>query len=394
MEWLREDLVEPAYTYTEFSQLYHESVTPTQVAAAVNDGRSLGLYIGHGWELGWGTSGFDVNHVNTLLSNDEMLPVIWSVACLNGRFAYSGGDCFGEAWLQKTGGGAVSFEGATTNESWVPPADAQRGIIDSLRLGTAFTTGGEHVDGKLYCMDVNGAGNYDEGTKFMEQSTLFGTCTTWMRTLPPQIPDEPMDFSSSGGVATLTVTIGGLPLAKANAAIVSFYTEDGGLTLVGSGLIDDAGVVHATITGEPTNCHIHGQNLLPQSFELAARPDGRVTLDAEAYGCTGTVTVRVSDSNVPGSSPATIDTLQVTLAVPGDSATVTLTETAADRSLYSGTAVLGSDLRSATATTLTATYSTPRTAPAASGATRPTRHFSTAWVRASATCRSRRRRRR
>ncbi len=356
MELLRVDLVEPDYTYTEFTQLYHESVTPAQVAAAVNDGRSLGLYIGHGWPQGWGTSGFSVSHVNSLLSNVEMLPVIWSVACNNGEFTYDDPDCFAEAWLLKPGGGAVSFEGGTTSESWVPPCDAQRGIIDSLRLDTAFTTGGEHVNGKLYCMDVNGDTNGSEGTKFMEQSTLFGTCTTWMRTLPPQIPDEPMDFSSSGGLASLTVTIGGLPLAKANAAIVSFYTEDGGLTLVGSGLVDDAGVVHATITGEPTHCHIHGQNLLPQSFELAARPDGRVSLDAEAYGCSGTVTVRVSDSNVPGSSPATIDTLQVTLAVPGDSATVTLTETAPDRSLYSGTAVLGSDLTGGNGEPLTATY--------------------------------------
>jgi hypothetical protein len=117
-----------------------------------------------------------------------------------------------------------------------------------------------------------------------------------------------VDYSSSGGVASLTVTVGGSPLAKANAAIVSFYTLDGGLTPVGSGLIDDTGMVHATITGEPTHCHIHGQNLLPQSFELAARPDGRVSLDAEAYGCSGTVTVRVSTAT-PGSSPATIDTL-------------------------------------------------------------------------------------
>jgi hypothetical protein len=356
MEWLRQDLLEPAYTYTEFTQLYHESVTPAQVAAAVNDGRSLGLYIGHGWPQGWGTSGFDVNHVNSLLSNGEMLPVIWSVACNNGEFTYDNPDCFAEAWLKKAGGGAVSFEGGTTSESWVPPCDAQRGVIDSLRLETAFTTGGEHVNGKLYCMDVNGDANYDEGTKFMEQSTLFGTCTTWIRTLPPQLPDEPVDFSAGGGVATMTVTVGGLPLAKANAAIVSFFTEDGGFTLVGSGLVDDSGVVHATISGEPTHCHIHGQNLVPQSFELAARPDGRVSLDAEAYGCGGTVTVRVSDSNVPGSSPSTIDTVQVTLAVPGDTATVTLTEAAADRSLYSGTAVLGADLTGGHGDPLTATY--------------------------------------
>jgi hypothetical protein len=60
-------------------------------------------------------------------------PARGAQVCLNGRFAYSGGDCFAEAWLQKAGGGAVSFEGGTTNESWVPPCDAQRGIIDSLR---------------------------------------------------------------------------------------------------------------------------------------------------------------------------------------------------------------------------------------------------------------------
>ena len=37
------------------------------------------------------------------------------------------------------GGGAVSFEGGTTTESWVPPCDAQRGVVDAIRLETEFT---------------------------------------------------------------------------------------------------------------------------------------------------------------------------------------------------------------------------------------------------------------
>lgn len=266
MDFLRDDLMEPAYHFTEFDQLYH-SPSKAAVAAAVNAGRSEGFYIGHGSKTSWGTSGFSVTDVNNMLTNAETLPIIWSVACVNGDFT-EGGDCFAEAWLKKDGGGAVSFEGATTNESWVPPCDAQRGVVDSLRLGIAFTTGGQHINGKLYCMDLNGESNYSEGTRFMEQSTLFGAATMWPRTTEPQFPDEPDDFVVAGGVATLTVKVGGAPFAKAGGAIVSFYTETGGVNVVGSGLVDGNGVVTAAVTGEPTHCHIHGMNLVPTAFEL------------------------------------------------------------------------------------------------------------------------------
>jgi hypothetical protein len=178
-----------------------------------------------------------------------------------------------------------------------------------------------------------------------------------MRTLPAVHPDEPDDFSSAGGVASLTVKVGGQPLAKANAAIVSFYTNDGGsLTLLGSGLINDAGMVNALVSGDPTHCHIHGHNLVPTEFELAARDDGRVSLNAPAYGCSGTVTVRVSDSNVPGSNPGTVDTVPVTLGVAGDSIAMTLTELEPDRDVYEGTAILGADLQVDHGDLLTATY--------------------------------------
>ncbi len=102
----------------------------------------------------------------------------------------------------------------------------------------------------------------------MEQSTLFGAATMWPRTQTPSIPDEPDDFSFVGGTATLTVKVGGAPFAKAGGAIVSFYDETGGVNVLGSGLIDANGVVTAAVTGSPTHCHIHGQNLVPTSFML------------------------------------------------------------------------------------------------------------------------------
>ena len=355
MNWLRNDLLTPAYNYTEFDQIYDPTATAAQVTAAVNSGRSLGLYIGHGSKTSWGTTGFSVSHINGSLTNADTQPIIWSVACVNGDFTGSG-DCFAEAWLKKDGGGAVSFEGATTNESWVPPCDAQRGVVDAMRLETAFTTGGQHVNGKLYCMDINGDSNSSQGTMFMEQSTLFGVATMWPRTRAPQFPDEPDDFNVAGGTATLTVKVAGAPFAKAGGAIVSFYDDAGGINVLGSGLIDAAGVVTAAVSGDPTRCHIHGVNLIPTSFELAAREAGRVSLDGGVFACGDAVTVRVADSNIPGSSLIAVDSTTAELSVGGAPTVVTLTEVAADRNIFVGSAVLGTDLAVSHGDTLVATY--------------------------------------
>ncbi|RLE17424.1 MAG: hypothetical protein DRJ65_22785, partial [Acidobacteria bacterium] len=128
MNFLKNDLLDPAYTYSEFDELYGSPST-TEVKTSIENGTSLGMYIGHGSVTAWSTSGFSVSNVHSLV-NDEMLPLIWSVACVNGDFR-AANECFAESWLRREGGGAVSFEGATTNESWVPPCDAQRGIVDA-----------------------------------------------------------------------------------------------------------------------------------------------------------------------------------------------------------------------------------------------------------------------
>ena len=350
MDWLRVDLEAPAYNYSEFTQLYH-SPSKAQVAAAVNAGRSLGLYIGHGSNTSWITSGFSVSDVNSMLSNQGMLPVIWDVACVNGAFHITSGDCFAEAWLKKAGGGAVSFEAATTNELWVPPCVAQRGIVDALRLETAFTTGGQHLAGKMHVQDHFGDGGSTEGTQFVEQSHLFGSAMMWTRTAPPAIPDEPLDGEVAGGVASLTVTVGGQPLAVAGSAIVSFLDRSGSSpVVVGSGLVDASGPVEAAVSGSPTHCHIHGRNLAPTEYVLAARPDGRLSLDAAAYACTGTVGLRVSDANV-GAAEVT-----VSLAGPGGSAPVTLVEQPAESGFFFGAHTLGSAFPVSHGELLTASY--------------------------------------
>ncbi len=354
VDLLKNDLLDPAYSYTEFSELYHSPST-AQVKTSVENGTSLGLYIGHGSDLYWVTSGFSVTDVHTL-TNGEMLPVIWDVACVNGAF-HSNIECFAESWLRQAGGGAVSFEAATTNESWVPPCDAQRGVIDAIRQETDFTTGAQHVAGKIACMNINGDSNSSEGTMFMEQSTLFGSAVLWPRTAAPSAIDAPTDFGMAGGIASLTVTLAGSPLAKAGAAIVNFYTTDGTtINSVGSGLIDSSGVVQASVSAEPTHCHIHGQNLIPQSFDLTASDDARISLDGTTYGCSATAAIRVADANVPGSTALTVDTLSVDVSASGSPVTITLTETSVDSGFYDGAITLGTQIGVSDGDTLTVAY--------------------------------------
>ncbi|MCD4748146.1 MAG: hypothetical protein K8R59_02125 [Thermoanaerobaculales bacterium] len=97
MDFLRDVLLQTAYTYSEFDQLYHFP-SSTEVKTSVEFGAGLGFYIGHGSVTSWGTSGFSVTNVNSLV-NGEMLPVIWDVACLNGAFQ-STNECFAESWLR------------------------------------------------------------------------------------------------------------------------------------------------------------------------------------------------------------------------------------------------------------------------------------------------------
>ncbi|MCK4595153.1 hypothetical protein KAT73_00080, partial [candidate division WOR-3 bacterium] len=144
--WIRDLLL--GYTYTGVDKIYGYSATASMVSNALNDGRSIVNYIGHGSTTGWGTSGFSNTHVNTL-NNVNMLPFIISVACLNGNFQYN--TCFGEAWLRAGSPdnptGAIVFYGSTINQSWVPPTVSQLHSCSLLVADRMNTVGGIMFNG-------------------------------------------------------------------------------------------------------------------------------------------------------------------------------------------------------------------------------------------------------
>ncbi len=89
-----------------------------QVIGAINSGRSILNYRGEGNYAGWWASCYPFNTSNvSSLNNGEMLTFVTSIGCGVAMFDYSGGNCFGEQWLElgtpTSARGACAFVGPT-----------------------------------------------------------------------------------------------------------------------------------------------------------------------------------------------------------------------------------------------------------------------------------------
>lgn len=136
VQTIYDDKLDP-YTYNSQSQIYDPTATIAMVNTAVNTGTSIINYCGHGSPTSWGTTGFSNNNVSAL-TNGTKLPVIFSVACNNGNF-HDPSDCFAEAWLKKSGGGAIMFLGGSISQPWNPPMRGEDYFDDMLTGGYDYT---------------------------------------------------------------------------------------------------------------------------------------------------------------------------------------------------------------------------------------------------------------
>jgi len=180
MNYIRNDLL--SFTYTQVDQIYDPGATAAQVSTAVNNGRSLINYCGHGSTTSWGTTDFSNTHANALV-NDNMLPFVYSVACVNGNFQYS--TCFAEAWMRATHSGeptgAIATYMSSINQSWDPPMDAQDEATDLLIAKTKTTIGGICYNSACKMIELNGSG----GVSMYNTWHIFGDPSTLLRTDNP-----------------------------------------------------------------------------------------------------------------------------------------------------------------------------------------------------------------
>jgi hypothetical protein len=183
--------------YTEVGELYGYSTTPSQVAAALNNGRGIINYTGHGDVTNWSSTGFSNSDVNAL-TNDNMLPFIISVACLNADFSAT--TCFSEAWMRATNGseptGAIGIYASSVSCSWAPPMEMQ----DEFNL--LYTNAAEPYKafgtmcyaGSCASIDDYGA----DGVAIFDEYVIFGDPS--LRIIGTTAPPSGMSVSPGSGL--------------------------------------------------------------------------------------------------------------------------------------------------------------------------------------------------
>ena len=250
------------YTYTWNPELFDGTQggnddpgdpNPTKVATAVNEGASLILYCGHGSQTSWGTSGFSNANVNSL-TNQDKLPFIWSVACVNGQF--NSGTCFAEAWLRASKNGqptgAVAFLGSTINQSWNPPMEGQDEMVAILSEtypdNIKRTFGGLSMNGCMKMMDSFGS----DGRKMADTWTIFGDPSLTVRTSNPDTLLVSNDTLLNVGSSVLLVNCnldGARVTATINDTILSTGLVSGGLCELNFPALENSGdTLHLLVT--------------------------------------------------------------------------------------------------------------------------------------------------
>lgn len=164
--------------------------TPAMVSAAVDDGVSLFMYTGHGWDGGCVTSNYTSTEVQSA-TNGGKYPFVISVACNNGTF--TSGTCFAEEFMLARNSqgptGAIACSGSSILMAWAEPMAVQDEIVEILTDQYAnnkkTTLGGLFYNGGLKMLDDYANATAEE---VMETWVLFGDPSCVIRSkVPTQI---------------------------------------------------------------------------------------------------------------------------------------------------------------------------------------------------------------
>ena len=244
------------YTYIEIDQIYDPTGTVAQGEVALNEGRSIINYTGHGSNSSFG-NGCPMNNTDVNgLENFGKWPFIWSVACVNGEFHI--GTCFAETWLRATGTdgtptGAITTLMSTVNQAWNPPMNGQDEmnaiLVESYSGNIKRSFGGLSFNGMNQMNDSYGSQGYNETYYW----TIFGDPSVVVRTdTPTEIEISHSDIIILGATDfSVETSVSGalVSVSREGELLSSGYTDvTGALVLEFDGGLDIPGSVELVVT--------------------------------------------------------------------------------------------------------------------------------------------------
>ncbi len=112
---------------------YSYDADTAEIAASIDEGRSIVNYSGHGSTYSWqgptSHGGYDQNDVRAN-TNNEMYPFVISNACVTGSLQVP--ECFGETWQREAHKGSIAFWGASNNSYWNEDDYLQRQLYTNI----------------------------------------------------------------------------------------------------------------------------------------------------------------------------------------------------------------------------------------------------------------------
>ena len=200
VENIRTDLLNYNYTtvYQDYPGVSGYSSSANVLSQHINNGVSIINYCNHGSETSWALNNYSNSNVNAL-TNINKLPIVWSVACLNGKYDYSQ-PCFGETWLRATNGtvnspdptqptGAIGGMFSYISQPWEPPQYGQDEMVDvlveSYSNNIKRTLGGCSFDGNMKILDQYGTNDNSAKGTYLSW-ILFGDPTLTVRNAVPE----------------------------------------------------------------------------------------------------------------------------------------------------------------------------------------------------------------
>ena len=314
IENIRTDLL--AYNYTTVYQDYPGvsgySSNASILSQHINQGVSIINYCNHGSETSWALCSYSNSNVNAL-TNVNKLPIVWSVACLNGKYDHSQ-PCFGETWLRANNSnnpeqptGAVGGMFSYISQPWEPPQYGQDEMVDVLteqhNTNIKRTLGGISFDGNMKILDQYGPNN-NPGKGTYLSWILFGDPTLTVRNAVPANMNVTHASSMNSSATSFTVNAsngnGALATLTLNNEILGSATINNGTANITFSAPGQTGTATLTVFGYNKITYIGTVNITSggtQSYNItvSANPTNGGTVTGggtyqQGQSCTVTAT--------------------------------------------------------------------------------------------------------
>ena len=334
--------------YDQVTDLYHKKYDDTidNIVGAIDEGRGLLMYMGHGNGFSWTTTrpDFTNEHV-AALNNAPLPPVVMDVSCRNGAFRALE-PSFAELWMRKGPDGAVAIYSSSTDTAWDESAELGEGFVYSLIAG-ADNLGETILAGMLHLIDIHG--DTIEVHEVLQQYVFFGDPSSGFRKSAPEELEVLRSEQVYTGTANLELAVS-VGIEPVHGAIVSATLPDDEQTLISTGVTDATGeaVLELELT-EPGSLHVVVQapDTVPTRFDIpiVVGGCGSLKFDPADAKCSSSLEVRLMDADL-NQQDSTRETVQVTIVPPGDAPPLflELTETEESSGIFKGSLQLGTDL--------------------------------------------------